>query len=224
MLNEVLLTINRQNWNFTVEHQFLGNSLLSVAYVGHRGLHAWAVQDANQAAAGSTYANPGVNVAALVPYKGYSEILMETSNSNSMYNSLQITWTRRFTNGLGFSAAYTLAKSMDDGSSYSSIVPDTYNTTGAPIFTPPVQGTFNLQPGVRNAIYGPDTQDWNAGLFKTFQINERNRFEFRAEAYDVFNHPNWSSPSYNAATSTFGKVTSKSDLACQLQLSLRYSF
>jgi hypothetical protein len=315
------------NWNFTVEHQFLGNSLLSIAYVGHRGLHAWAVQDANQAPAGSTYANPGVNVAALVPYKGYSEILMETSNSNSMYNSLQISWTRRFTNGLGFSAAYTLAKSMDDGSSYSSMVPDTYNTsnlwgpsdydvrhtfvgtftydlpflkrhtdllgkllggwqlsgttqyfsgtpgsvyttnvdyagtgeagqaqfwvlngqpvingqfsnsasgpstyfttkspTGAPLFTPPAQGTFNLQPGVRNVIYGPGTQDWNAGLFKTFQINERNRFEFRAEAYDIFNHPNWSSPGYNAATSTFGKVTSKSDLARQLQLSLRYSF
>jgi hypothetical protein len=112
--------------------------------------------------------------------------------------------------------------------SNSAASPNTYFTTktatGAPVFTPPAQGTFNLQKGVRNVIYGPGTQDWNAGLFKTFRINERNSFEFRTEAYDVFNHPNWSSPGYNAATSTFGKVTSKSDLSRQLQLSLRYSF
>jgi hypothetical protein len=112
--------------------------------------------------------------------------------------------------------------------SNSAASPNTYFTTtgpnGAPIFTPPTTGTFNLQPGVRNSIYGPGTQDWNAGLFKRFAINERNLFEFRAEAYDVFNHANWSSPGYVPGNSTFGKVTSKTGLSRQLQLSLRYSF
>ncbi len=51
------------------------------------------------------------------------------------------------------------------------------------------------------------------GLFKKFAIDERNVFEFRAEAYDVFNHPNWASPNFTAGTSTFGKVTSKTDLS-----------
>jgi len=58
-------------------------------------------------------------------------------------------------------------------------------------YTQPAAGTFNLQPGVRDAIYGPGFQDWNLALFKRFTINDRNTFEFRAEAYSVFNHPNW---------------------------------
>nr|WP_252263649.1 carboxypeptidase regulatory-like domain-containing protein [Paracidobacterium acidisoli] len=315
------------NWNVTVEKQLPGHSVLSVAYVGRRGLHLWYSEDANQVPAGTTYANPHVNIAALVPYKGFSQILTELSRASSKYNSLQVFWSRRFTNGLDFSAAYTLAKSMDNSSSYSDIVPDTYNTSnlwgpstfdvrhafvatstydlpflreqqhlagkifggwqlsgtaqylsgapgsvystntdyagtgepglpqfwvmhgratyprqfsrgasssttyfntttsnGDPLFTAPPQGTFNLQHGIRDSIYGPGFQDWNAGLFKKFAIDERNVFEFRAEAYDVFNHPNWSSPNFTPGTSTFGKVTGKTDLSRQLQLSLRYSF
>jgi hypothetical protein len=39
--------------------------------------------------------------------------------------------------------------------------------------TAPPTGTFNLQRGVRDSIYGPGFQDWNLSLFKTFAINER---------------------------------------------------
>jgi hypothetical protein len=102
-----------------------------------------------------------------------------------------------------------------------------FSTTTAgerPLYTAPVKGTFNLQNGIRDAIYGPGFQDWNAGLFKKFAVDERNVFEFRAEAYDVFNHPNWSGPNMTPGNSTFGKVTSKTGLSRQLQLSLRYTF
>lgn len=315
------------NWNVTVERQLPWSSVLSVAYVGRRGLHLWDSADINEPLPGTTYANPGVNIAALAPYKGFSSILMEQSVASSRYNSLQIFWERRFVRSLGFSAAYTLAKSMDNSSSYSDTVPDTYDSSnlwgpstfdvrqafvatstydlpflrdkrrltdkvlggwrlsltaqflsgapqsvyttntdyagvgvpglpqfwvlngkpryprqfstastssntyfstttsnGGPLFTAPTQGTFNLQHGIRDVIYGPGYEDWNAGLFKQFAINERNNFEFRAEAYDVFNHANWSSPGITPGTSTFGKVTSKTALSRQLQLSLRYSF
>ena len=60
------------------------------------------------------------------------------------------------------------------------------------IFTAPPTGTFNLQKGVRDSIYQPGFQDWNLGLYKKFAINEKNGIEFRAEAFDVNNHPNWS--------------------------------
>lgn len=96
-----------------------------------------------------------------------------------------------------------------------------FNTT---VFSPPAAGTFNLQPGVRDSIYGPGFQDENLMLFKKFAINEKNWFEFRAEAYDVLNHPNWSAPNFNPTSGTFGEVTGKSNLARNLQLSLRYSF
>ncbi|HEY3841324.1 MAG TPA: TonB-dependent receptor, partial [Bryobacteraceae bacterium] len=98
------------------------------------------------------------------------------------------------------------------------------NSSGAPIFTTPQAGTFNLQNGVRNSIYQPGFQDWNLGLYKKFLINEKNSIEFRAEAFDVNNHPNWSGPGLNPTASTFGKVTSKTGLSRNLQLSLRYAF
>jgi hypothetical protein len=90
--------------------------------------------------------------------------------------------------------------------------------------TQPAPGTFVTQPGVRDSIYGPGFQDWNLMLFKRFAINERNNVEFRAEAYDFINHPNWSGPNYNAASSLLGEVTGKTGLIRDLQLSLRYSF
>jgi hypothetical protein len=99
--------------------------------------------------------------------------------------------------------------------------PKYFNTS---VFSAPPAGTFNLQPGVRNLIYQPGFQDWNLMLFKRFAINERNNIEFRAEAYDFINHPNWSGPNLNPTSSTFGEVTGKSGLIRDLQLSLRYSF
>ena len=67
----------------------------------------------------------------------------------------------------------------------------TTNPDGSPIFTPPTAGTFNLQKGVRDNIYGPGYQNWNLSLKKTFPINERAGFEFNADAYNFINHPNW---------------------------------
>ena len=257
--------------------------------------------DINQPTAGALQANPGVNVNALRPYPGFAAIQEEESVVNSMYNGLQVAWNRRLPAGFAFGFAYTFSKSMDNGSNYRDIVPDTYNTqqsvgafgvrhaarrgdqlrlrsavlqepeqavrencwadgrsaasnqfqtgtpcgigtnndfagvgevgsfgcgsegqfwimngtptilgtvrrrrasqpepifrndnsSGTPIFTAPATGTFNLQKGVRDDIYQPGFQDWNLGLYKKFAFNESAGLEFRAEAFDVNNHPNW---------------------------------
>jgi hypothetical protein len=50
-------------------------------------------------------------------------------------------------------------------------------------------------------------------------------FQFRAEAFDVFNHPNWNGIGTDPTNlGTFGKVTGKSDDRRNLQLSLRFQF
>jgi hypothetical protein len=90
--------------------------------------------------------------------------------------------------------------------------------------TAPPTGTFNLAQGVRNSIYGPGFQDWNLSMFKTFPISERRGFQFRAECYDLPNHPNLSAPNYNPTSSQFGMITSKTTLARAMQLSLRLYF
>jgi hypothetical protein len=99
----------------------------------------------------------------------------------------------------------------------------TTNPDGTPIFTKPAAGTFNQQ-SVRNLIYGPGLSNWNLSLFKKFLITEQTGFEFRADAFNFVNHPNWNGPDYNPTSNTFGKVTGKSDSSRQLQLSLRFMF
>ena len=60
-------------------------------------------------------------------------------------------------------------------------------------------------------IYNPGFENWNLGLFKDFQIKEALGFQFRAEAYDAFNHPNWSGVGTDPTNlTTFMKVTGKS--------------
>jgi len=77
------------------------------------------------------------------------------------------------------------------------------------------------------------------GLFKAIPVKERFRFQFRAEAYNVWNHPNWCGNSGCSGTTntglnptnttTFGKVLSKGSGSSgqgerSLQLSLRLEF
>jgi hypothetical protein len=318
------------NWNMTVERQLPWNSVVSVGYVGRRGLHLQREFDLNQPPAGTLQANPGVNLDYLRPYKGYASIRKGDNVASSRYNSMQVAWNRRFASGLMFGFSYTLAKSMDDGSKKRDIIPDTYdahmlwgpsemdarhsaianylynlpffkgqknlpskllggwqisglnqfqtgypcgvagstdyagtgqagnmqcaagqywvvngnpallkqfaaggskdpaqwfavkNGDGSSIFTAPPNGTFNTQK-VRGLIYNPGYWNWNLGLFKQFPIRERTGLQFRAEAYNVLNHPNWGGATFNPTSSTFGKVTSKSSER-NLQLSLRYYF
>ncbi|QOY86004.1 TonB-dependent receptor [Paludibaculum fermentans] len=96
-------------------------------------------------------------------------------------------------------------------------------TGGAAMFTKPTQGTFTTQSN-RDIIYNPGVQNWNLGIFKTFQINERHRVLLRGEAFSWLNHPNWNGADYTPTSSTFGMITSKADSQRQLQFSLRYSF
>jgi hypothetical protein len=329
-------------WNFTVERELFWKSLLSVGYVARRGVHLQRESDINQPTLAVAAANPGVNINAIRPFKGFGSIRETDNVANSMYNSLQIAWNRRFSNTLQFGVSYTLSKSMDNGSNQRDVVPDTYDTSmlwgpsefdarhiviinylyqlpffrtqkgfagkalggwqisgitqfqtglpcsvaaandyagvgldsnfgcgvngqywvvngnpkiigtfgptgqwfattnpdGTPIFTAPTAGTFNTQ-RVRNLIYQPGYQNWNMGLFKTIPVNERFRFQFRAEAYNVWNHPNWCANSgCNGTTNiglnptnaaTFGKVLSKGSGSSgqgerNLQLSLRLEF
>jgi hypothetical protein len=59
-------------------------------------------------------------------------------------------------------------------------------------FAYPAQFTYGN--GRRNPLYGPGFANVDASLFKEIGIWERVKFQFRAEAQNVFNHPNLSNP------------------------------
>jgi hypothetical protein len=116
-------------WNFTVEHEVMRNTVMSVSYVGRRGLFGQREKNINQPAVGTVQANPGVNINALRPYKGYGPIRETFDDANSNYKGLQADINRRFSNGLSFGFAYTLSKCTDSGSNQRDVIPDTYDAS-----------------------------------------------------------------------------------------------
>ena len=73
-------------------------------------------------------------------------------------------------------------------------------------FTNPSKGTFGT--AARGIVTGPGINNWDFGLFKNGPIiRERLRYQFRAEFFNVFNHPSFSSVSTKVTDSSFGRVT-----------------
>ena len=101
--------------------------MVDVTYVGRRGRNLQRERNINQLPAGTLQANPGVNIAALRPYRGYGAIRLTENAGRSRYNSLQISADRRYLNGLKIGFAYTLGKSEDNGSDKRNVVWNTYD-------------------------------------------------------------------------------------------------
>jgi hypothetical protein len=96
----------------------------------------------------------------------------------------------------------------DPFSGFSSAIPNSlaiqYITKAA--FANPATGTFgNIG---RNALYGPGFGSVDFSVFKTTQIRERVRAEFRAEIFNLFNRANYANPSTTFSSGSFGQITS----------------
>ncbi|MCC6538284.1 MAG: hypothetical protein IT162_12080, partial [Bryobacterales bacterium] len=79
----------------------------------------------------------------------------------------------------------------------------------------------------RNAIVGPSFGQLDMSFFKTFRINERHSFQFRAEAFNFTNHTNLANPNAcvdcpGVAGRIFGAFPSY--VPRQWQMALKYAF
>lgn len=117
------------NWNATIEQEFNGLGVFTLAYAGRRGIHLEELLNVNQLQPGTVYQPQNLNVVpdALRPYKGFSNINQATNGGASIYHSLQANLRRRLTKGLLFGVAYTWSRSLDFGSSNGTILPNTYD-------------------------------------------------------------------------------------------------
>lgn len=77
----------------------------------------------------------------------------------------------------------------------------------------------------RNAFRGPRYFGVDMSLVKTFRITEGHAIMLRAEAYNLFNNPNFGNPGTALTTpTTFGKISSIVGSPRIMQLALRYEF
>lgn len=90
------------------------------------------------------------------------------------------------------------------------------------VWVAPAPGTFGVQP--YNSLRNPGAWYFDVGLRKNFHITENHMLQFRIEAFNVLNHPNWGGANANPNSASFGLITGKTSDARQLQLALKYIF
>jgi hypothetical protein len=59
----------------------------------------------------------------------------------------------------------------------------------------------------RNAFNGPGNWNFDASFFKVTTIMERAKLEYRFEAFNALNHPQFGDPSTTLSAGTFGRIT-----------------
>jgi hypothetical protein len=75
----------------------------------------------------------------------------------------------------------------------------------------------------RNYLRNPNRTNFDMALFKHFAIKENMAFEFRGEAFNIFNHSEWTAPSGDFGTNGFLEIGG-AHLARVLQLGAKFIF
>ena len=332
-------------YNLTVQRELPGAILLEVAYVGNRGRQLSRGGEGgftlnqvdpkylslgsalNQLVDNPFYgqgsgilANPQVRRAQLLrPYPQFDAVYpLFSQGATSDYNSLQVSFSKRYSWGIQFDGSYVWSKSLDTGTSYqnsydvlgsrsvSSVnIPHRFvfsglfeipvgrgrrfgtgmsrmadaiiggwqvntfltiqsgnplgisasntagifteairaNTNGrkarlsgdahqrldrwfdTTVFSQPAPFTLgNLSPLIVD-LRNHHTNNIDLSVFKQFQLAERLRLQFRAEAFNAFNRVRFGSPNTNVnAGANFGRVTSQANDPRQLQFGLKLLF
>jgi hypothetical protein len=133
---------------------------------------------------------------------------MQTSNLNTGTGS-------QYPNRIGSGALPSDQRSIDrwfDASAFTAPTPYTFGNSG------------------RNILVGPGTKQLDLSLFKNFAFGEKRRVEFRAEAFNAFNTPQFNNPNSSIGFSGVAKITSAGNptvyqrTSRQIQLALKLYF
>jgi hypothetical protein len=116
-------------WSAGIQREVPFGFVVDATYVGRRGLYLQRERNINQLPEGTRNMNPGVAIEALRPYKGYNNIRLSENAGRSIYNSLQLSADRRYSNGFKVGIAYTLSKSEDNGSDKRNVLWNSYDDT-----------------------------------------------------------------------------------------------
>lgn len=91
-------------------------------------------------------------------------------------------------------------------------------------FLLPIAGTFGN--AGRDQFIGPGLTTFDTSLFKKISLNERWNLQFRAEAFNIFNHANFATPSLavfsgSNVSPSAGIITRTATSSRQIQFALK---
>lgn len=96
-----------------------------------------------------------------------------------------------------------------------------FNTS---VFSQPAPFTFGNTGRTLPDVRGPGTNGIDLSLFKNFAITERTSVQFRAEAFNFTNTPNFGLPNQNLNNQQFGVISSQANSPRQIQFGLKLLF
>jgi hypothetical protein len=159
-----------------------------------------------------------------------------------VFNNWQVAGIGSFVSGAPLGISFTTTAAVDiTGSTHGSrivvladpVLPKSERTFErffrTDVFQMPAVGTIGNAP--KTLIRGPGIHNWDISVFKTFPVGERLRLQFRCEAYNAFNHTQFSAvdttarfdPQGNQVNARFGQLT-EARPPRQIQLALRATF
>ena len=152
-------TASVQTYNFTYERELSDGMVFDVAYVGSLGRHLPFRREFNAGTPGGGIASLPLNGTL-----GRTARTIETANEAvSNYNALQTSVTKRFSDKLGFTAAYTWSKTLDEVTGESFLINNINRgrNYGLADFDRKHMFTFSH---MWEAPFGAGTNRWNKGL------------------------------------------------------------
>ena len=95
-----------------------------------------------------------------------------------------------------------------------------------PTTTSPILGTVQTAPGNlgRNTFTGPSWWNFDFSIIKDTHLTESKMIQFRAELFNLFNHPTFATPNGTLGNPSFGLSTSTQTAERQIQFGLRFVF
>ncbi|MFQ5777087.1 MAG: carboxypeptidase regulatory-like domain-containing protein [Terriglobia bacterium] len=100
-------------YNLNLQHEILPDTVVTVGYVGSRGIHLGRATEINtfrfQLVNGEKFFTPGPRI-----NPNWVGLNVIDTGGNSYYNSLQLGLNKRFSQGLQFQVSYTYSHSIDD--------------------------------------------------------------------------------------------------------------
>ena len=83
-------------------------------------------------------------------------------------------------------------------------------------------GTFGT--AGRSEVIGPGIMNWDFSTSKDFHVNSTDYIQFRFEAFNFLNHPNWGDPNTTFNSVAFGTINSTRTEMRRLQFGLKLVF
>jgi hypothetical protein len=191
--------------DFYIKHRFVTNFSYDLPFLKqNRWLGGWGI-------------NSIISVQSGVPFTPYSSSGKYDLNKNGLNTDRLVPTTAAGATYTGGNPADGYFNTADWGKAANGSI--TYYQCPASINN----GQWCDAPIGRNSMIGPGYANVDFNVTKAFKVNERAKFTFQANFFNLFNRANFGLPTTNITSSSFGKSTSTYDPRIT-QLALRFDF